>query len=63
MFQQLGAGNLYRNPLSEEFIGREKTASLWSRFMLQTVSQSTYHLLPASPTHVTTEGHLASLEI
>lgn len=63
MFQQLGTGNLYRSPLSEEFIGRERTLSLRSRFMLQTVSQPTYHLLPASPSHVMTEGHLACLEI
>jgi len=31
--------------------------------MLQTVSQPTYHLLPASSSHVTTDGHLACLEI
>jgi hypothetical protein len=58
MFQQLGTGKLYRNPLSEEFIGRERTVSLRSRFMLQTVSQRIYHLLSASPSHVTTDGHL-----
>jgi hypothetical protein len=63
MFEQLGTGNLYSSPMSEEFIGRERTVSLRSRFMLQTVSQPTYHLLPASPSQVTTDSHLACLEI
>jgi hypothetical protein len=31
--------------------------------MLQTVSLPTYHLLPASPSHVTSDGLLACLEV